>query len=85
MAARAKGSAQLTMKRPSEPVTSGELETRLAPLLSRLGGLDWEDVSSIHITHGTIRLTMVPHTRGRRQLDTVLRVTHRVVFSEDGA
>lgn len=74
--------ANLTLRRPAQPITRPHLLEALAPLLE-LVQVDPEDLHSVNITHGTIRLQLVPRTRGKRQLDSLLRVSYPIVTTEE--
>lgn len=73
--------ANLTLRRPSQPITRTQLLDAMQPLLELIQA-DAEDVASLNITHGTVRVQLVPRTRGKRQLDSLLRVSYRVVWDE---
>jgi hypothetical protein len=83
MAGKRPATAAVVLRRPPAPITESTLADAIAPLLTLLDA-EWEDVSTLHITHGSIRVGLIPKHRGRRQLDSMLRVTYPVVF-DDGA
>lgn len=78
--------ATVTMRRPLQPLTRSKLLELVAPLLEALS-VDAEDLQQLTVTQGHVRLVIVPRTKaGRRQLDSVLRVSFPVWPDvEDGA
>jgi hypothetical protein len=82
MATKRTPTANVTLRRPAQPITRPQLLEALAPLLE-LVQADAEDVRSINITPGTIRLQVVPRSRGKRQLDSLLRVSYPVTTVEE--
>jgi hypothetical protein len=67
--------AVVAMRRPLQPLTRSQLLELLAPLLEALN-VDAEDLQQLTISQGHVRLVIVPRTKaGRRQLDSVLRVS----------
>jgi hypothetical protein len=81
MPAKRPPTANLTLRRPAAPITRAQLLEALAPLLELLQ-VDPEDLASLNVTHGTIRLQLWPRSRGKRQLDSMLRVSYPVVTHE---
>lgn len=76
--------ASVTIKRPPVPITSTALAGGLAPVLELLG-LDpdaADDVVSMTITRGRIRVQLIPRHRGRAQHDALVRVSYPVVHIE---
>ena len=71
--------ANLTLRRPDQPLTRSQLLTALVPLLELLNATA-EDVTSLTVTHTRVRLQVVPRTRGKRQLDSLVRVSYPVMF-----
>lgn len=75
--------AALTVKRPPAPITSSAMATAMQPLLELLGLESADDVSSVTITAGRVRVNVVPRHRGRRQHDALVRVSYPIVFDGD--
>lgn len=74
--------ADVRLSRPDAPITRPQLLAALAPLLE-LVRAEPDDLHSITVTHGTVRLQLIPRARGRRQLDSMLRVSYPIVFDPE--
>jgi hypothetical protein len=72
--------AAVTLKRPPAPITSSALEAALGPVLELLGLDNADDLAGLTVTPSRIRVQLKPRTRGRRQHDTLVRVSYPVVF-----
>lgn len=78
MADKRPPTAAVVLRRPAKPLTHKALLEALQPLLDLLDA-DADDLQAVNVTHGSVRLTVVPRFKGKRQLDQVLRVTYSVL------
>lgn len=76
--ARRTPTATVAMRRPLQPITRTMLQEAIAPLLELLN-VHVDDVQQVTVTPSRVRLVIVPRTKaGRRNLDSLLRVSFPV-------